>query len=124
MNKKIIRSFFAVLILIAVFLLGGISVNIVSGKQQTPNDPCLQHMNRMWGWTREAAWMSMTTTGKWETDQLFYMLKAGEPIIVTQIGGDGYYLVCKSVGEDWQPLYGWVYKDQILLQSEITPMPE
>ena len=54
-----------------------------------------------------------------------FMLKAGEPVVVTKIDSEkGYYLVCYDFGSDtgWQPLVGWVYKDKILLQSQITPL--
>lgn len=117
---------FAISLVIALgFIFLSFAMAKANRQEEQVNNICAKNTNRMWGWTREDAWLSMTTTGDWKTDAWFYMLKAGEPVVVTKIDSEkGYYLVCYDFGSDtgWQPLVGWVYKDKILLQSQITPL--
>lgn len=111
----------AIALLLGVFAFASAKEN----KVEQVSNVCAQHPNRMWAWTRDGAWLSMTRTGDWNTDSLFYMLKSGEPVIVIQDDAkNGYYLICYDFGSDsgWQPLSGWVQKDKILLQSQITPI--
>lgn len=126
MNKnklcRLTSLFLVFAFLSSIFILmGGIQkVNAQS------NNFCSSHPNKMWAWSLDGAWMSTNKTGDWKTDNWFYLLKSGEPVVVLQIdSASGYYLVCYDFGSSygWEPLYGWVYKDNILLQSQITPAP-
>ncbi len=117
MKNKIMFIFISIFTLL--FLLSGFKTT----KAQEVN-ACASHPNRMWAWSLDGAWMSTNKTGNWETDDWFYMLKSGESVVVTQIDGKlGYYLVCYDFDSEngWQPIYGWVQKNKILLQSQITP---
>ena len=125
MNKKVFQKI-AVVLFVVIFAAVSLTATIAKNNLQNASNICANHPNRMWAWTLDGAWMSTNKTGDWKTDNWFYMLKSGEPVIVTQIDGKlGYYLVCYDFGSDtgWQALYGWVQKDNILLQSEITPIP-
>lgn len=119
-NKVLMTLFISVVFAFISFAMVSAENNLIN-----TGSTCANHPNRMWAWTKDGAWLSMTKTGNWKTDDWFYMLKSGEPVVVTQIDGEkGYYLVCYDFGSDdgWQPLVGWVYKDKILLQSQITPI--
>ena len=121
MKSKIVsKTILGIILFLFVILSYNYSVNAQE------SNICANHPNRMWAWTLDSAWMSTNKTGDWKTDNWFYMLKSGEPVVVTQIDGKlGYYLVCYDFGSEdgWQAIYGWVQKDNILLQSEITPIP-
>lgn len=122
-NKNIYKIILGICVLLFIILSYHYSK---ADAQAQVSNVCANHPNRMWAWTLDGAWMSTNKTGDWKTDNWFYMLKSGEPVIVTQIDGKlGYYLVCYDFGSDtgWQAIYGWVQKENILLQSEITPIP-
>jgi len=124
MKKILYLRIILVLVILSSLLMVVAYSNSVKAQE---TNVCALHENRMWAWTLDGAWLSMTKTGNWKTDSWFYMLKSGEPVVVIQIDAKlGYYLVCYDFesGDGWQPLYGWVQKDRILLQSEITPSPQ
>lgn len=122
-NNKVTKIIWYVILISFVFLLFALSPDNAYGQS---TNVCAQNINKQWAWTKSGAWMSTNKTGDWKTDNWFYMLKENESVVVLKTDARlGYYLVCYDFGSDtgWQPLVGWVQKQNILLQSSITPMP-
>lgn len=117
------KLFVSVIIAIVFIALSFVAVR-ASVKESNNTGSCYNHPNKMWAWTLENAWMSTDKTGDWKTDNWFYLLKSGESVAVLQYDAETqYYLVCYDFEkEGWNNLVGWVYKDAILLQSQITPI--
>jgi len=125
MNNK--QKIFLTLI-IALIILSLFGHKVVDARNEIQNPSgsvCSKNTNAQRGTVLEYAWFSSTKTGNWETDQLFYKLNGYEDIIVLQYDGIGYYLVCWDFGSDlgYDPIVGWVQKDRIILDSQVTPIP-
>lgn len=115
-RKRIfIHLLFGLLILALMFS----NVFVVRANSEIYPNPCFLHPTLGWGYAKDAAWMSNTMTGNWKTDEWFYMIKPYDPVVVLQMTGE-YYVICYDIGIDKVPLYGYVYREQILLESEIS----
>lgn len=121
---KINRKFFVGILVLTIAFTSTLLVSTKTSANSDDWSPqCFGHPNRIWAWSKEGAWMSSTATGNWETDSWFYQIPPNTPIAVLKIDGNGYYLVCIEMEKNLPPLYGLVMKENIVLQSSITPMP-
>jgi hypothetical protein len=91
-----------------------------TGNDYTYQPTCQANTNQKLAWTLDSAWLSTNKSGNWETDAWFYMLKPYQPVYVIETDRElGYYLICFQFDPSWQPIYGWVEWNKILLNSDV-----
>ena len=127
MDKKIIKYvLIPLVILLSIFALFSYVKDVGARNEiQNPSGSiCEEKENSQRGTILEYAWFSSTKTGNWETDSWFYKVNGYEDVIIIRYDS-GYYLTCWDFGSDYgyDPIVGWVQKDRIILDSQVTPVP-